>query len=181
MRRTTFSILLFACTLAAVAIFVSASSERAQADPGSLSFHALSQEQLLVAEFLLRPNDDWGGPIQAYLGDELLQGKISGTDGDVRWHSHVGMGKDGSSYFDFGNGNTFTTIATQGTFPNPPGQFPVGGSYQGAHKIVSGTGRFANASGNLFMKGPYIVWGLQDPLPQGRFNSEITGNISGVK
>ena len=181
MRRTTFSMLIFVCTLAALAVFVPAASERAQAEPGSLSFHALSQQQLFVPEFLLRPSDNWGGPIQAYLGNELLQGKASGNDGTVTWHPHSGMGKNGSTYFDFGNGNTFTTIATQGTFPNPPGQFPVGGSYQGAHKIVSGTGRFEHASGNLFMKGPYIVWGLENPLPQGRFNAEITGNISGVK
>ena len=181
MRRITASTLILACTVVGAVIFIAVPSQKAQADPGSLSFHALTEEQLLIPELLLRPTDDWGGYIQAYVGNELLQGKVSGNDGTVTWHSHMGMGKDGSSYFDFGNGDTFTTTATQATFPNPPGQFPVGGSYQGAHKIVAGTGRFEHASGNLFMKGPYIVWGLADPLPQGRFNAEITGNISGVR
>jgi hypothetical protein len=181
MRRITIWAATFVFVVAAAAIFLCAPSQRAQAQPGSLSFHGLIEDQLLVSDLLLRPGDDWGGYIQGYLGDEFLQGKLSGNDGTVTGHRWVGMGKDGTMYFDFGNGNTFTTTATQGTFPNPPGQFPAGGMYQGAHKITAGTGRFAYASGNLFIRGPYLVWDLDKPLPQGRFNAEITGNISGVQ
>jgi len=157
-----------------------------QAQQNCPSFHALLQYQLLNFDLLLRPGDDWGGYFYGYLGQEFLHGNGSGNDGTVTWHQHIGMGKGGSQFFDFGydndgNHNTFTTFSTQGTFPNPPGQFPVGGTYQGAHKIAAGTGRFANASGNLFIKGPYVVWDLDKALPQGRFNAEITGNICGVE
>jgi hypothetical protein len=52
--------------------------------------------------------------------------------------------------------------------------------YQGAQKIASGTGRFAGATGNLLVKGPFLVWDLDKEIPQGRFNAEISGNICGV-
>jgi hypothetical protein len=47
--------------------------------------------------------------------------------------------QDGTYKFAFGplaNNDTFTITAAQGTFPNPPGKFPVGGMYQAAWKIT---------------------------------------------
>jgi hypothetical protein len=180
-KKVTVWVATFAFLAVGAAMFLSSPTQRAQAQSGSLSFHGLIEDQLLVPDLLLRTGDDWGGYIEGYLGDEFLPGKVSGNDGTVTWHRWVGMGKDGSMYFDFGGGNTFITVASQATFPNPPGMFPAGGMYHGAHKIASGTGRFAHASGNLLIRGPYIVWDLDKPLPQGRFDAEVTGNISGVQ
>ncbi|HEY3442380.1 MAG TPA: hypothetical protein VGK29_16605 [Paludibaculum sp.] len=186
MQRKAVLTVLFVCAVAVMAIFLPLPGQQAQAQQKCPSFQALAQEQLLNPELLLRTEDIWGGPVHGYLGDEPLHGRTSGNDGTVTWHKWVGMGKGGTLYFDFGmdsagNHNTFTTVATQGTFPNPPGQFPAGGMYQGAHKITSGTGRFLHATGNLFVKGPYVVWDLDKELPQGRFNAEVSGNVCGVQ
>jgi hypothetical protein len=171
---------LFLALAVATALCLCVPSPNAQAQQNCPSFHGLLQYQLLNPNLLFRDGDDWGGFITAYLGEEVLQGVGSGNDGAVTWHPHVGMGKDGSYFFDFGDGNTFTTTAKQGTFPNPPGHFPAGGMYQGTHKIASGTGRFTGATGNLLVRGPYLVWDLDKEVPQGRFNAEISGNICGV-
>ena len=57
----------------------------------------------------------------------------------------------------------------------------VSGDYKGAAKIVQGTGRFENASGNLDWAGPFIVWSPDGENFYGRFNPDIRGNICGVQ
>lgn len=182
MRWKTILALMFVCAVAAAAVFLTVPSQHAQAQQNCPSFRAILQAKLPV-DVPLRAEDEgsWGGNVYGYLGQEVLVGLFSGNDGNVSWQGWVGMGKGGSYKFQFGDGNTFTAVATQATFPNPPGKFPAGGVYQAAWKIAAGEGRFRYASGNLFTKGPYLVWDLDKPQPLGRFNAEITGNICGVE
>ncbi len=159
---------------------------RAQAQQNCPSFDMLIQAHFpLEPPLPLRDGDGWGGNAYAYLGLEPLVGLFSGNDGNVTSHGWVGMGKGGSYKFAFGTlaeNNTFTASATQATFPNPPGIFPAGGMYQAAWKITEGTGRFQNASGNLFTKGPYLVWTFDNWVTAaGRWNGEISGKICGVQ
>ncbi len=186
MRRKIILALLFVCAVAVAAIFLPAPTQHAQAQQNCPDFHAILQAKLPV-DVPLRPEDQgsWGGNIYGYLGQEPLVGIFSGNDGTDTWHNWVGMGKGGSYKFAFGplaNNNTFTIYATQATFPNPPGKFPVGGMYQAGWKIAEGTERFQNASGNLVAKGPYLAWTFDNWVTvEGRFNAEITGNICGVE
>ena len=142
-------------------------------------------------EVALHDNDVWGGTICLTLnGQEVLIGVWSGQDGVTVWHSpreSMGVGKGGSDTFAFNRQpdgtyrDTLTTFATNATFPAPPGQIGFG-SYQASHKIVSGTGRFRNATGTLLCTGPY-VWlpAAGGTTDVGYFNLEISGNICNVE
>jgi len=153
------------------------------------AFRAICPASLPVA-VPLKDTDIWGGPVYGSLGgQELLFGLFSGNDGTDFWRGvggNIGQGKGGSYTFAFGPTDnpmkdSFTTYVTNAVFPIVPGKIGFG-SYQGAHKIVSGTGRFANASGNLLMVGPWLAW--PDPTSwlgvSGRFNGEISGSICNV-
>ena len=186
MRRKTILVMIFVIAAAIAAFLLPAAGPKAQAQQNCPSFHAILQAKLPV-DVPLRPEDvgSWGGNIYAYLDQEPLVGIFSGNDGETSWHRWVGMGKGGTYKFAFGplaDNNTFTIVATQATFPNPPGKFPIGGMYQAAWNIMEGTNRFQNASGNLFTKGPYLAWTFDNWVTvEGRFNAEITGNVCGVE
>ena len=45
---------------------------------------------------------------------------------------------------------------------------------------TAGTGRFANATGNITTDGPFVAWNLDAPIPSGRFNNTITGMLCSV-
>jgi hypothetical protein len=49
-------------------------------------------------------------------------------------------------------------------------------------EICRGTGKFAGASGNLNVSGPYILW-LSDSIfgVDGRFNGVFSGSVCGVQ
>lgn len=153
MRRMTVSVVIFVCTVAVAAIFLSTASQHVQAQQNCPSFHAILQGRFpLEAPLPLREGDGWGGNIYGYLDQEPLVGVYSGNDGTTTWHQWVGMGKGGTYKFAFGpiaDNNTFTILATQATFPNPPGKFPLGGMYHADWKISEGTGRFQYASGHM--------------------------------
>ncbi len=185
MRRKILIAMIFAFCVGVATFFLTAPGQHAQAQQNCPDFRAIAQAKLPV-DTPLRPEDEgsWGGNVYGYLGQEMLVGIFSGNDGNVSWQGWVGMGKGGTYKFAFGplaDNNTFTVVATQATFPNPPGKFPVGGVYQAAWKITEGTGRFQDASGNLFAKGPYLAWDLDKPQVLGRFNAEISGNICGAQ
>ena len=181
MRRKTILALIFVFTAAVAAFLLPAAGPKAQAQQSCPSFHALLQAELFP-ENPVRPGDVWGGNAYAFLdqNDQALVGRFSGEDGEGSWQGKVGMGRGGSYAFDFGNGNTFTAGAIHATFPNPAGTYGFG-MYQSSWKIQEGTGRFANASGNLFTTGPYTAWSPDGEHVYGRWNGEVKGNICGVE
>jgi hypothetical protein len=174
--------------LAIIAGVISITSS-ARGQNGCAALQGLSQAYLGF-EQPLHEGDVWGGG--AYLtldGQEMLIGVFSGEDGTDVWHGQnnmMGQGKGGSYTFAFNKradgtyADTFTTEVTNAVFPNPPGKVGLG-HYQAAHKIVSGTGRFRNASGNLLMAGTYVVfpWAGGNVFG-GRWNGDISGKICGV-
>ena len=156
----------------------------------SVSVRGIGQA-VTPTQVLLHENDVWGGLMCLTLdGTEVLTGVFSGQDGVAAWHSPrgtMGLGKGGSLTFAFNRQadgsyrDTFTTFVVNATFPNPPGQIGFG-SYQGSHKIVSGTGRFRNASGILLVNGAYVFLPLAGGTTEtGYFNPDVTGHISNVE
>lgn len=149
------------------------------AQENCLQLRIIGQAQFPAPE-LLRPGDGWGGEVVAMVTGETtpLSGKFSGSDGTVIWRKVIGMGKDGSYKFDFGEAGTFTTHVTNAVYPITPAKLGFG-YYQAAHKIAEGTGRFQNTSGNLLVAGTYFFW-LDDSSPDGgygRWNPDIMGQV----
>jgi hypothetical protein len=97
----------------------------------------------------------------------------------------AGIGKGGTFDFNVQSDGTdkdsFTPFVMNGSFPSPKGQ-PGFGSYQGAHRIVSGAGRFANASGNILVTGAFVWFPLAGGTQGlGHFDPEVSGVISNVE
>jgi hypothetical protein len=147
-------------------------------------------QAMTPSQVRLHENDVWGGAMYLTLdGAEVLVGVFSGQDGTTAWHSPrgtMGLGKGGSLTFAFNRQpdgsyrDTFTTFVTNATFPNPPGQIGFG-AYQGSHKIVSGTGRFQNASGLILVSGTYVFFPLAGGTTEtGYWNPDVTGHIYNV-
>ncbi len=182
MNRKTILALMFVIAAAIAAFLLPANAPKAQAQPNCPSFHALIQAELFP-ENPLREGDVWGGNVYAYLGQEILLGRYSGNSGETSSRGWTNTGTTGSDVFDFGNGNAFTASAAHDVFPTPPGLMPegVGGMYRAADKIVEGTGIFRNATGNLSVSGPFVVWGFDQPLPRGRWNGEVSGSVCGIQ
>jgi hypothetical protein len=156
---------------------------------GCVAVQALGQSYLGF-EHPLHQGDVWGGEVYLTLGgQEMLMGIFSGQDGTDVWNGQndmMGKGKDGTYTYAFNMredgtyADTFTTEATNAVFPNPPGKSGFG-HYQAAHKIVSGTGRFRNASGNILVAGTYVVFPWAGGTSfGGRWNGDISGKICGV-
>ncbi len=133
-----------------------------------------------------RPGDPWVGPVQLVLGkNEVLIGKISENDGSAGPSNGTGQGRNGSYLFDFGADGTFIVRYGNAVWPNLPrfnsamtGTFHASGSVD----VSAGTGRFANASGNIMTDGPFAAWSFVPPPapPSGRFNNSITGFLCNV-
>jgi hypothetical protein len=79
--------------------------------------------------------------------------------------------------------DSFTYEVSQAVFPSPPGKGGLGRYNGNTAKIIRGTGRFQNASGNLNDTGPYIAWpdGASPIGFSGRWNGEVSGNICGIR
>jgi hypothetical protein len=132
-----------------------------------------------------RPGDGWVGPVQLILGkDEVLVGKLSENDGDPGPSNGTGQGRGGSYFFDFGADGSFVMRYGNAVWPDLKsfGGAAFTGKFraQGAVDVTHGTGRFANATGNLATDGPFTAWNLLAPLPSGRFNNTITGTLCNV-
>ncbi len=132
-----------------------------------------------------QPGYPWVGPVQLALGkDEVLIGKVSEYDGDRGPSGHVGQGRDTGNYvFDFGADGSFTMRYTHAVWPTlPKFQAAFTGTFhaEGSVDVTAGTGRFANATGNITSDGPFLAWNLNAPPPSGRFNNTITGMLCNV-
>jgi len=128
----------------------------------------------------------WPGTLYAFLGEkELLIGTIVASEPGSSSHTGVtGHDKDVSVTWAFtGVDGTFTQ-EQHGTYPMPPGKSGLG-YYNGVAKIVSGTGRFQNASGTTTFGGPYLLWPIEPSNPNsalaGRWNAEVSGKICDVQ
>jgi hypothetical protein len=177
MKRRTILALISVLVVAVAAFLLPALGPRAQAQPACTEFRAIGQATLPTPHPLL-PTDTWGGDVYGSLGGEFLSGIFSGNDGNQSWQGAGGTGKNGSYTFVFGS-DSFT-MEVHAAFGFPPGKVGLG-DYKGAAKIVQGTGRFENASGNLQWAGPFIVWSPDGENFYGRFNPDIRGNICGVQ
>ncbi len=148
----------------------------------------------LPSSYQLRPDSDvWGGPVFATLRGEPLVGGISGNDGGE--FRHGGRGGQYQVYLcaaDLFPGSlllppacpdSFTYEVATSVFGFAPGKVGLGDYKGNAAKVVSGTGRFLGASGNLNVAGPYILWtDSNSPFGvSGRWNGEFSGRLCGVE
>ena len=174
--------------LLSAVMFVFALSSAAQNT--CLPVRGIAQEHLL--DFMSPdwqggyPGAPWVGPVQLILGDnEILVGKVSENDGAPRPTGHQDVG--GYFVFDFGTNGAFTVKSDNSVFPPKPKfkDASFTGTFHGAGPVgtileIPGTGRFANATGNFSIKGDFMAWDLNAPIPSGRFNASISGFLCNV-
>ncbi len=179
----------FVFTLAFTAVVLSVASSPAHAQRCE-AFRGFTDLNLPTTN-QFAPTDTWGGPIYINLDGEFLQGGVSGNDGTEDPHGPV-------SIFDGGEYKVCLTSAAAWGGPDdcldsftyrvphagviwPTGKFL--GSYKATANIVRGSGKFASASGQLDLAGPFIVWPNSDSVfgVSGRGNLDLSGTICGVK
>ena len=173
---------------AAIALLIWFSTGPAQAQPDCVSFDALGQ-MIIPTTNPLETGHRWGGQVYIKMGDEYLQGLISGDDGTVVRQPNTGHGKHGLYIIGFNciAGTPHWTCSDTINIEVPNSIFgptaPIYDQYQGNSAYFDGgTGRFQYAYGNVTLNGPYIVWNTGGTPPRtGRFNPEINGHICGVE
>jgi len=189
--KRTFTITLGLIAASAIALFFWPDHRSVQAQSGCKSFDALAQATLPTTR-KLASTDKWGGPLFAKLGDELLPyGILSGNDGDKVQHGNIAQGINGKYVIGFNcteptTENPYWSCTDKlnvevpiSVFDSPP---PLFGKYNGnTARVNGGTGRFANAYGNLNYSGSYTVWNTTPQVDKGRFNADISGNICGIE
>lgn len=178
MRGKTIIALTFVFAIAVAAFLLPALRPRAQAQQACTEFRALGHGTLPTTH-PLSPDDTWGADVWGTLGGQFVSGFVTGNDGNTFGHGVTGMGTSGSYTYVFGT-DTFVVEIAHAAWPFPPGKLGLG-YYRGAGKVVQGTGRFHNASGNVDWEGPFIVWTPDGENYYGRFNPEIRGNVCGVE
>ncbi len=194
-RRINFAFtFVFALTFAAIFVQVAGSQVQAhpqvQAPQSCKAFHAFIHATLPTSNQFAY-TDTWGGPLYVNLGGEFLQGGSSGSDGTEYPHGPVSIFKNGEYKV------CLTTAAAWGgpsdcldSFTYQVSQavaiWPAGnslGSYKATANVMKGTGRFASASGQLEIEGPFILW--TDPNSSfgvsGRWSGNFSGRICGIQ
>jgi hypothetical protein len=193
MKRKIVVALTFVFVLACAAIFFPVAGSQVQAQQnwqGCKAFHAFVQGSLPTTN-QFAPADTWGGPIFVNLDGGFLQGGLSGNDGTEHPHGPVSIFKRGeyklcvTSAAAWGGpsdcSDSFTYKVPQAVVIWPAGKLL--GSYRASANVMKGTGRFASASGQLEIEGPFMLW--NDPNSpfgvSGRWNGEFNGRICGVQ
>lgn len=187
--------LIVVIAIAAFTLIISINTGSTHAQDSCKTFDAIGQLIIPTTNPLVAGNK-WGGNVYVKMGDEYLQGLISGDDGlTVRKHN-LGHATGGLYTIGFNcvapaPGQTVWTCTDTIKLEVPNSIFgpgaPIFDQYQGnSGYFDGGTGRFASATGDITFSGPYIVWntGLVPPAgpPRtGRFNPELNGNICGVE
>lgn len=151
------------------------------------TFEAIGQLNIPTSNPLVAGHR-WGGQIFVKMGDEYLQGLISGEDGVVVRKPNLGHGSDGLYVIGFnctqGTPNWTCTDTINVRVPNSVfgGGAPIFDQFQANSAYFDGgSGRFANVTGNTTFSGPYIVWATGGMPPfNGRFNPEFHGQICGA-
>jgi len=161
-----------------------------QAQDRCKAFHAFVQGSLPTPN-QFASTDTWGGPIFVNLDSGFLQGGLSGNDGTEYPHGPVSIFKGGqynvclTSATSWGGPSdcldSFTYEVAQAVVVWPAGKLL--GSYKATANIVQGTHRFASASGQLEIEGPFILWtDANSPFGvSGRWNGEFNGRICSVQ
>jgi hypothetical protein len=161
---------------------------KTQAQAPCQSFDAIGQ-MIIPTTNPLETGHRWGGQVYVKMGDEYLQGLISGDDGTVVRQPNTGHGQGGLEVLGFGcvpgtpHWTCTDTIYMEITNSIFGATVPAFEQYQGNSAYINGgTGRFENAYGNVSLNGAYIVWSTGSTPPfNGRFNPEINGHICGVE
>jgi hypothetical protein len=174
-----------------ITLIISLNTGSTQAQNSCKSFDAVGQLIIPTTNPLVA-GYKWGGNVYVKMGEEYLQGLISGDDGlTVRQHN-VGHATGGLYTIGFNcvgpvPGSTVWTCTDTIKIDVPNSIFgpgaPIFDQYQGNSAYFDGgTGRFASATGDITFRGPYIVWNTGGTPPRnGRFNPEINGTICGVE
>jgi len=180
--------LVFALALAAVLLPVPVS--QAQAQQGCKVFYGMVQGSLPTSN-QFAATDTWGGPVWASMAGEFLSGGLSGNDGTQYGQGALSILKGGMYKICFGTSavwggpndclDSFTYEVPQAFVIWPATNWA--GNYKATAKIVSGTHRFASASGQLNIAGPFILWtDANSPFGvSGRWNGEFSGSVCGVQ
>ena len=154
---------------------------RTQAASDCKNFEAIAQASL---PYDLAHGAPWGGPLSGWLGGAPLFGRFFGNDGETIFRQKMGMGKGGVYTFCAGNtscDDSFTWQVPNAVFIGGPGAI---GAYIGnTAKIVSGTGAFVGATGNLNVNGPASTWpNAASPIGViGAWNAQLSGKICGIE
>lgn len=152
----------------------------ARAQNNCVAVRGLAQEVLLDPD---HPAYPWSGPVQLVLADTtVLKGTVLENDGSRKKDDPAAHQSEGGRFvFDLGTDGMFTVVTDNSVYPFLPKQSEVAktGTFHGQGPVdtVSGTGRFANASGNFTIKGDFFA---VMPPPFGRFNATITGFLCDV-
>ncbi len=189
MKRKSVVTLTFLFTLAFALVLLIVPGSQAKVRDCK-AFHAFVQGSLPSSN-QFAPTDTWGGPIFVNLDGEFLQGGMSGNDGTEYPHGWYSIFKDGqykvclTSAASWGGpkdcSDSFTYKVPEAFVIWPAGKSL--GSYKATGNIVNGTNRFASATGQLEIAGPFILW--TDPNSpfgvSGRWNSDFSGKVCGVQ
>jgi hypothetical protein len=190
MRRLSVVALTFVFVLAFALVLPIVPGSEVQAQQNCKAFHGFVQGRLPTANPFAE-TDVWGGPVFVNLDGAFLQGGFSGNDGTEYPHGPVSIFKGGeyklclTSASAWGGPNdcsdSFTYKVSQAIVIWPTGKFL--GSYKGTANIVKGTNRFASASGQLEVSGPFIVWEDSNSVfgVSGRWDGDISGRVCGVQ
>jgi hypothetical protein len=189
-RKSSVAITLIASTVVVAFLMPILSAQEQQ---GCTEIRGVIQG-ILPSPYPIAPDgiDVWGGSVYASLGGEPLIGIMSGNDGGESQHGGRGghykvylCGPDtpGALQYPPACPDSFTYEVPNSVFGFAPGKVGLGDYKGNTAKIVSGTGRFLGATGNLNIAGPYILWADSGSVfgVDGRWNGEFSGRICGVK
>jgi hypothetical protein len=190
MRRVSAVALTFVFVLVFALVLPFVPGSEVQAQQKCKAFHGFVQG-ILPTPNPFASTDTWGGRVFFNLDGEFLQGGLSGNDGTEYPHGPVSIFKGGqyklclTSAAVWGGTNdcsdSLTYNVSQAVVIWPTGKFL--GSYKGTANIVKGTNRFASASGQLDIAGPFIVWEDSNSVfgVSGRWDGDISGRVCGVQ
>jgi hypothetical protein len=136
--------------------------------------------------------DDWGGTVYAAFGGETLIGIMSGGGGGAWQRGARGerytvylcnVDTPGALEFPPACPDSITYEVPTSVFGFSPGKTGLGYYTGNTARIISGTGRFLGASGNLNTAGPYILWPDSSSRfgVDARWNAEFSGRICGIR
>jgi len=165
MRRVSIVALTFVFVLAFALVLPTVPGSEAKANQKCKVLHGFLQGGLPTPN-QFAPTDTWGGPVFVNLEDAFLQGGLSGNDGTEYLRGPGSIFKGGEYKLCLTSAPAWSGAADCSdslTYKVPQAVviWPAGnslGSYKAIANVVKGTNRFASASGQLEIQGPFILW-----------------------